>query len=493
MSIVLQKAVTPAQVTAYFSEGYDRVSGYVVRAAEVSSVTTTAALRSLHHLDYEGSPFPAEGPVHVLHMDRSPSWQLLPATQMKEREVMSTSGTVEVDEGLVELFYLDHTRITSGARLWRFEDGEDPVLVGTYHGPAFGWQDHVNGDVLKSALPLASTGSVVVLGDKAFVADVTSADDGSPTQITAVAPSEPPAELGFVQNQAERWVRGVEHSEARALFELRVTATWNGLPVIVCLNFKLPDGMLATRVSSFAHDYERAAAAKLTEVELGVWEATVPSAEVKDITPQEVAAQPWMTPWQKDRIAKAQAAAQNNTVRPPAPAPAPGGNVATSGFAPEAPSGPGPTVTPDQPAEGKGPSDAAHVAIYQRIAQGILAVMPPEAKQVQVLCQSVGNVMEIGAQAVMEDGSPALLPTISQDVARAFGELRTLDADPEAGTWFGCIMTLDRAGKLAVNFNKEQKPALRQQITAAMLQAERTRYPRGNWPQWFTDLEAELG
>ena len=202
MTIVLQKAVPPAHVTAFFAEGYDRVSGYVVRAAEVSSVTTTAELRSLHHLEFEGSPFPADGPIHILHVDRSPSWQLVPATQMKERDVMSTSGTVEVDEGLVELFFLDHTRLTSGARLWRFADGEDPVLVGTYHGPAFGWQDHTNGDVLKSAVPTASTGAVVVLDDKAFVADVASGDDGVPHSITAVAPSAPPAELGFVQNQA---------------------------------------------------------------------------------------------------------------------------------------------------------------------------------------------------------------------------------------------------------------------------------------------------
>lgn len=489
MTIVLQKAVTPAQVTAYFSEGYDRVSGYVVRAAEVSSVTSTADLRSLHHLNYEGSPFPEDGPIHVLHVDKSPSWQLIPAAKMKERDVMSGSGTVEVDEGLVELFFLDHTRLTSGARLWRFEDGEDPVLVGTYHGPAFGWQDHTAGDALKSAIPIPSTGSVVVLDDKAFVADVVSADDGSPTQITAVAPSAPPADLGFVQNQAERWVRAVDHAEARALFEMRITATWNGLPVIVCQNFKLPDGMVATRVASFAHDYERAEAANLTEIELGVWEATVPSTEVKDITPQEVAAQPWMTSWQKERVAKAQEAAQNNTVRRPAP----GGNVATSGFAPDSPGGPVPTITPTNPSEGKGPSDPAHVAIYQRIAQGVLSAMPAEAKQVQVLSQSIGNVMEIGAQAILEDGSPAPIATIPQDVARAFGELRALDANPETGTWFGAILSLDRSGKLTLNFNRESEPTLRQEITGAMLAVERQRFPRTEWPEWFTTLEAELG
>ncbi|HZK06394.1 MAG TPA: hypothetical protein VFC82_11215, partial [Actinomycetaceae bacterium] len=315
MTVVLQKAVTPAQVQAFLNEGFDRIGGYMVRAGEVSDVTAVADLRRLHHTDYEGSPFAGDGPLHILHVDRSPSWQLVPASKMVERDVMSTSGTVEVNEQLVEVLFLDHTRLTNGARLWRFEEGETPVLVATYLGPAYGWQDHSAGGALKTGTPYPSTGALAVVEEKAFVADVISGDDGVPTSITAVAAVDPGGDLGFSQNDVGLWVRAFEHAELSALFELRVTATWNDLPVLVVQVFRMPDGSRAQRIFSIARDWERARAAGLTELELGVWEANVSADEVTNVGPQEVAAQPWMTEKQKERVAKAQAASRQNVLK----------------------------------------------------------------------------------------------------------------------------------------------------------------------------------
>nr|NLD40160.1 hypothetical protein [Actinomycetales bacterium] len=547
MTVVLQKAISPAHVQAFLNEGYDRVGGYVVRAGEVSQITSVSDLRRLHHTAYEGSPFPQEGPIHILHVDRSPSWQLTPATRITERDVMSTSGTVDVGEQLVEQFFLDHSRITSGARLWKFEEGATPELVATYHGPAFGWQNHSAGDELRRATPTPTTGTLVVLGDKAFVADVVSEENGAPTAITAIAPTEPPAELGFESHDG-LWVKQVQHADVTALFEVRVTATWNEHPVLLVHNFKLPDGRPVSRVVSAARHWELARDAGLQEVELGVWEATVPSSEVKNIQPQEVAAQPWMTQVQKDRVARAQEASRQNVLEggpvgafgQPAGAgqqgsgaqdgagaapgahtgtqPGPGGfqapgtpshqpGVSTdptafgipqvAGQTPGgslAPGGPTPQITGLRPAPGTpetGLNSPAHVGLYQRIAQGVLPHIPQGATETRVMCQSVGNVMEISAQSVMADGTTAMVPTVAQDAAKAFGELRQLSKEPGRGTWFGALVTLTADGKLTINLNREGQPRLQRTITAEMLRLERERFPRDAWPQWFTDLEAE--
>lgn len=541
MTVVLQKAISPAHVQAFLKEGYDRIAGYVVRAGEVSNVTDVAALRRLHHTDYEGSPFPAEGPLHVLHVDRSPSWQLTPATRITERDVMSTSGTVDVGEQLVELFYLDHTRITRGARLWKFEDGADPELVATYFGPVHGWQVHAEDNRMVRATPTPSTGSLVVLKDKAFVADVQSGDDGVPTSITAVAPIEPPQELGFEHLENGAWVKETTHADVTALFEVRVTATWNQHPVLLVHNFKLADGRPVSRVVSAARHWELARDAGLKEVELGVWEATVPSDEVKNIQPQEVAAQPWMTPQQRERVARAQEASRQNVLKdgpvgafgqpaagqgqPPtgqgqqaagqagaAPSglglpslstdpasagtmqPQPGQPQAgqPGGFAP-AQAG-GPQITGLQPALGTpdtGLNSPAHVALYQRIAQGVLPHIPQGAKETRVMCNALGNVMELSAQSIMQDGKPAPVPTVSQDAAKAFGELRALSAQSEEGAWFSALVILTAEGKLTLNFNRSAQPHFQRIITAEMLRVERERFPRDEWPQWFTQLEDE--
>lgn len=522
MAVVLQKAVPPALVAAYLQHGYDRVSGYVVRAAEVSGVTDVADLRRLHMVDHEGSLHATTGPLHVLHVDKSPSWRLQPAEGLAERGVLDGSGTVEVAEQLVQVFLLDHTRLTPGARLWRFEESADPVLVGTFHGAAHGWQDHTRDDVLTAAVPSPTAGAVVVLDGKAYVADVVSDDDDAPTSITAVSALEPPEPLGFTQNRHGHWVRAVEHAEAQALFEVRIAGTWKDHPVQLVQQFRLQDGRAAVRICSLARDWERAKALGFLELELGVWEHTVAAEDLKDAVPQELAAQAWLTAPQRARLEQLAAASEANTVRPA------GGTVRSSGLAPDQPgvvaggalpSGeaavPGGVAAPSSdgaaasgaatPSGGATPSsepgtirttpgtglqDAAHLALYQRIAKGTIPHLPTGAAEVQVLCEAVGNVMELSAQAILDGDSPVGLPTVAQDVARAFGELRALGGkEGGEGPWFGALVRITAAGEFSIRFNRTDRPRMRRDITPEMLRVERERFPRDTWPQWFLDLE----
>lgn len=455
---------------AYLTQGYDRVAGYVVRAAEVSGFTSLADLRALHHLDHEGSLHPAAGPVHVLHVDRSPVWQLHPAPsdRVRERPEFETSGIVEVRDQLVEQQFLDHTRLTRGARLWRFEAGRDPLLVGTYLGPALGWQDHTRDGVVTATVPAPTTGAVVLLGEEAFVAEVASDDDGRPEAITAVAASEPAPGLGFTRQEGARfWTRAVDHADARALFEVRVTGSHLGLPVQVTQQFRMPDGTIRARVASLARDWERARDAGFLELELGVWEKDVPLSEVADLTPHELTSAAWMTKWQQDRVA----ALRQRAAQTPA---AEGGPPAA-----------GPPAA--------GPGDQRHLELYQRIARAVVPALPAGATACQILCQSVGNVMELSAQAILGDESPVALPEVDAELGRAFAELRALGARSEEGPWFGVLLTIRANGEVSIRFNRSDRPRLRRDITGKMLRAERARFPRDAYPGWFTELERELG
>jgi hypothetical protein len=54
---MMQKAIAPSQVSYYLDRGYDRVSGFVHRASEISHLRTPAQLEAALGLAYPGSPF----------------------------------------------------------------------------------------------------------------------------------------------------------------------------------------------------------------------------------------------------------------------------------------------------------------------------------------------------------------------------------------------------------------------------------------------------
>lgn len=462
--IVLQKAVTPALVHAYLAGGYDRVSGYVVRAAEVSDITSPADLRRLHLTDYPQTTFPNGGPIHILHVDRSPAWNLIPADKIHERPVLNSSGTVEVDEQLIPVFYLDHSRLTAGARLWRFEENQEPVLVATYNGPTLGWQNPESGALVHMA-PTPIVGDVLVVGSTAFSAQVSCNESGAPVTIVAVSPQEPSDVPDFQQNLAGLWVRQFEHPELRALFESQLVSTFRDLPVQVVARLTRPDGTKLARITSLARDYEAPERLGFTEVELGVWEATVPLAELTTPTPREISPQSWMTAEQRTRLAAAQ---QNPTA----------GAAATPS---------GPTVTITSP-PGTGIYDSAHLKLYQQILSAVVPNAPTDATQIQLMCEVVGDRMNVAAQALKpEDGSVSGLPPVGPEVAKAFAQLRTLEAKPGIGTWFTAFVLIEKTGNLKVKFDAQRKPSLK--LTQQMIDVEKQHFPRESYPEWFTPEE----
>lgn len=428
MTVVLQQAVSPARAAAYLA-GYDRVSGYVVRAAEVSAVTDLAGLRHLHGLDA------GTGAVYILHVDTSPSWSLLAAGDRLDLPGATVEGRH------VPRFFLNHTRLTPGARLWRFEADSAPVRVGTFRGVAHGWLDHTRGTVA-APQPSLDVGPAVVLAGTAYVADVVSGDDGVPVAITAVSALEPPVSLGFARNPFGHWTRPVQLHEAEALFDLTVAGTWRDHPVQLVQQTRTGDGRIAVRVCSLAP--HQAAELGFQEVEPGGWEATVPAEQIRDAAPREITPRAWLTA-QREQLARVEARADLNT--PP----------------------------------------HEH---FRRIAHSIIPHIPSGTAEVQVLCEALGDVLEVSAQAILDGDSPVALH-LPLAVAQSLSEARTLSGGEGGdGPWFGVFLRITATGEVTVHFNREDRPRL--EITADMVRVERERFPRPRYPRWFEEQERAL-
>lgn len=141
---MMQKAIAPSQVSWYLERGYDRVSGFVHRAAEVAHLRTPRQLVSGLGLRHEGSPF-TEDPteVYVLRWPAFiPSLYRIPyggrteaaMTAMEgwviERAPFRGNGFAPSDSGeVIAEFKLDSVRLPHGAQLWRLDPDGGSRLV----------------------------------------------------------------------------------------------------------------------------------------------------------------------------------------------------------------------------------------------------------------------------------------------------------------------------------------------------------------------------
>jgi hypothetical protein len=131
---IMQKAIAPSQVPWYLERGYDRVSGFVHRGAEVAHLRTPAQLVSGLGLRHDGSPFdPGADDVYVLRWPAYvPSLYRIPyggrteaaMTAMEgwviERPPFRGNGFAPADSGdVIAEFKVDSVRLPHGAELWQ--------------------------------------------------------------------------------------------------------------------------------------------------------------------------------------------------------------------------------------------------------------------------------------------------------------------------------------------------------------------------------------
>ncbi|MGC4865453.1 SseB family protein [Micromonospora sp. DT53] len=142
---VMQKAIAPSQLAYYLDRGYDRVSGFVHRAGELSHLTTPAQLHDALGLSYPGSPFaPNAEEIYVLRWPaHRPSLYRIPYGGQNEPAMRAMEGWVierppfrgngfapGESSDVVAEFKVDSARLPHGAQLWRIgADGTERVVA----------------------------------------------------------------------------------------------------------------------------------------------------------------------------------------------------------------------------------------------------------------------------------------------------------------------------------------------------------------------------
>ncbi|MGO1173195.1 MAG: hypothetical protein ACTMKU_02690 [Actinomycetaceae bacterium] len=342
--LVLQKAVTPAMAKVYLEKGLDRVGGFVVPAAEVATLTSTRELFELHGLGFHATPFAPDQPIDILHVPSSPTWQLVPATggrteaerakvkgNFLDHPPFDGSGFSQVGDVRAPLAWLEHDRLTVGARLWRFLPGQaEPEHLGTYHGPAYGWQNHAAGDLFATAVPSKLVGYVARFGGRTWAADVRLDDDDKPSLITLVSPTKDAEEDGFTMTEAGTWAKQVVRSEVDELFAMHCTARWNGVPVRVVDDQVDKERNRRARIFSIARDAKVNERHSMDKLDPGVYEKTVPWDELTDVVYAQRVPKQWATEEQLAKGEEYQRSRASGTNSGPVPHSAPGANTKVS-------------------------------------------------------------------------------------------------------------------------------------------------------------------
>ncbi len=255
---VLQKLLTHGLGTAIVDDGYDQVGGVVVLAADAAALDTPDRLLSAYGFD-GGQEY-----VDVVRFELPPLATLAnPVAPGADRDPLYPTGFLRADT-VVPVWELSRTRYSFGAEYWRIRaDGEQRCLS-SYQGAARGWR---GAKAWRPWSPLV--GPRARWRGSELAADVV----GDSVLLSVRAETGPE---GWEQVRPETWVAAVPAGEC-ALFEVVITATWQGLPVRV-----LSSGPAGARVLLLVDDADRAEAVGATVIEPGVFEATVAADELSD-------------------------------------------------------------------------------------------------------------------------------------------------------------------------------------------------------------------
>jgi hypothetical protein len=152
---VMQKTVPASKVDLYLERGYDRVYGFVHRAAEVAHLRTPAELRAALGLSYPGSSFGAgDDTVYVLRWPAyCPSLYRIPYGGQTEAAMRAMEGWV-IQRGpfrgngfapgesadVIAEFKVDSVRLPHGTQLWRVKADATEELVALLDVDAAKWR-----------------------------------------------------------------------------------------------------------------------------------------------------------------------------------------------------------------------------------------------------------------------------------------------------------------------------------------------------------------
>jgi YD repeat-containing protein len=153
--IVMQKTISGQQVPYYLDRGYDRVSGFVHRATEVSHLRTPAELYNALGLSYSDSPFkPDDAEVYVLRWAaHRGNLYRIPYGGQHEAAMHAMQGWVierspfrgngfapSESRDVIAEFKVDSVRLPHGAELWRVDRDGNGKLVAKFDADGPRWE-----------------------------------------------------------------------------------------------------------------------------------------------------------------------------------------------------------------------------------------------------------------------------------------------------------------------------------------------------------------
>ena len=152
--VVMQKPIPPTQVAYYLERGYDRVSGFVHRAAEVGHLSAPRRIVAALGLGYPGSPFSAddaelyvlswaarcEGLYRLPYGGQSEAAMRAMEGWVIERAPFRGNGFAPSDSGdVIAEFKVDSVRLPHGAEIWRMTEDREPELVAMLDADVSRW------------------------------------------------------------------------------------------------------------------------------------------------------------------------------------------------------------------------------------------------------------------------------------------------------------------------------------------------------------------
>lgn len=289
---ILQKAVTPQQVDGYLRSGFDRVSGFVLRAADGLEATTPAELFHAHALGFPGSPFNADdGEIHVLLFPAQPQMSIEDAIGGNDKEGAGKTGGAFVEPApftgtgfapwpghVAPVYWVRHSRVPAGAELHKVTADGARTHVATFADTATGWQAAQGlPELTPPTTPFPSSrlvGPTAVHQGDTFVADPLFG--GETVALCATQETD-----GFERTPLGRYRRVVPMSALSELTEVLMTGTVAGLPVRVVDMFKAESGPVL-RVSYTGHLSVLAEAFGLQKMDAGVYETQIQVDALRD-------------------------------------------------------------------------------------------------------------------------------------------------------------------------------------------------------------------
>lgn len=306
MVTIMQKALTPQAVDLHLDHGWDQVSGFTLRAADVATADTPAELFEAHALGFPGSPFSADMPsVHLLRFPATPQLRFEDAVGGTDAATAALTGGPFVDRppftgngfapwsgGFAPVYWLASSRVPAGSDIVRVDADGSATVVAVHRDVATGWVAGPGQPPLPPVtLPPQPSLHIGLLAR--YRGSVHPADlllDGQTVVLSS--PVEPADVPGFTPEPSGRWRLAVPLAGLDELFELSMTGTVQGTPVRV-IGQSARQGERLYDVLYTGHVADVAEGLGLTKLDAGVYVGSVRVDDLQDVQTVQLVAQDW--------------------------------------------------------------------------------------------------------------------------------------------------------------------------------------------------------